>query len=188
MTGRSTGPSCCPAPTRSASAASPGSWPPRRGSSASGNPPPSPPRPAPPLARTLASVWCRCPICRDLVRIPPGGLLALPPSFMVNQLMDLMARQKRETIPTCSLHPGQVLVTRCPHSCLTSTLPGAALLRDLRPGVLPRVCGRQPHQPQQPHQPHQPHQHHGPGPQQPRHQQQQQPQQYYQVSAVTRDT
>ena len=47
MTGRSTGPSCCPAPTPSASAASPGSWPPRRGSSASGDPPPPPPRPAP---------------------------------------------------------------------------------------------------------------------------------------------
>jgi hypothetical protein len=33
---------------------------------------------------------------------------ALPPSFLVNQLLDLMARQRREVIPKCSTHQTQV--------------------------------------------------------------------------------
>ena len=32
----------------------------------------------------------------------------MPPSFLVNQLLDLMARQRREVIPTCSTHQTQV--------------------------------------------------------------------------------
>ena len=50
----------------------------------------------------------RCPICRDLITIPRGGVQALPPSFLVNQLLDLMARQRREVIPKCSTHHNQV--------------------------------------------------------------------------------
>lgn len=38
----------------------------------------------------------RCPICRELITIPRGGVPALPPSFLVNQLLDLMSRQRRE--------------------------------------------------------------------------------------------
>lgn len=38
----------------------------------------------------------RCPICRELITIPRGGVSALPPSFLVNQLLDLMSRQRRE--------------------------------------------------------------------------------------------
>ncbi|KAJ8966960.1 hypothetical protein NQ314_003182 [Rhamnusium bicolor] len=38
----------------------------------------------------------RCPICRELINIPRGGVSALPPSFLVNQLLDLMSRQRRE--------------------------------------------------------------------------------------------
>ena len=34
----------------------------------------------------------RCPICRELITIPRGGVCNLPPSFLVNQLLDLMAR------------------------------------------------------------------------------------------------
>ena len=50
----------------------------------------------------------RCPICRELITIPRGGVQALPPSFLVNQLLDLMARQRREVIPKCSQHQNQV--------------------------------------------------------------------------------
>ncbi len=50
----------------------------------------------------------RCPICRELITIPRGGVSALPPSFLVNQLLDLMARQRREIIPKCSTHQTQV--------------------------------------------------------------------------------
>lgn len=52
----------------------------------------------------------RCPICRELITIPQGGVQALPPSFLVNQLLDLMARQRREVIPKCSTHQNQELL------------------------------------------------------------------------------
>lgn len=50
----------------------------------------------------------RCPICRESITIPRGGVPALPPSFLVNQLLDLMARQRREVVPKCSIHLNQV--------------------------------------------------------------------------------
>ncbi|XP_063972988.1 tripartite motif-containing protein 2-like isoform X1 [Diachasmimorpha longicaudata] len=52
----------------------------------------------------------RCPICRELITIPRGGVPALPPSFLVNQLLDLMSRQRREVIPKCSVHVNQELL------------------------------------------------------------------------------
>ncbi|CAG7825030.1 unnamed protein product [Allacma fusca] len=52
----------------------------------------------------------RCPICRELINIPRGGVSALPPSFLVNQLLDLMASQRREVIPKCSTHSNQELL------------------------------------------------------------------------------
>jgi len=52
----------------------------------------------------------RCPICRELITIPRGGVVCLPPSFLVNQLLDLMARQRREVIPKCSTHQTQELL------------------------------------------------------------------------------
>jgi tripartite motif-containing protein 2/3 len=52
----------------------------------------------------------RCPICRELITIPRGGVQALPPSFLVNQLLDLMARQRREVVPKCSTHLNQELL------------------------------------------------------------------------------
>lgn len=52
----------------------------------------------------------RCPICRELINIPQGGVAALPPSFLVNQLLDLMARQRRDVVPRCSTHPNQELL------------------------------------------------------------------------------
>lgn len=52
----------------------------------------------------------RCPICRALVQLPSGGVSALPPSFVVNQLLDLMSRQRREVVPKCSTHQRQDLL------------------------------------------------------------------------------
>lgn len=61
-------------------------------------------------SQTRESGSFRCPICRELITIPRGGVAALPPSFLVNQLLDLMARQRREVIPQCSSHPGRELL------------------------------------------------------------------------------
>ncbi|GBP88495.1 Tripartite motif-containing protein 2 [Eumeta japonica] len=61
-------------------------------------------------SQTRDSGTFRCPICRELITIPRGGVPALPPSFLVNQLLDLMARQRREVIPQCSSHPGRELL------------------------------------------------------------------------------
>ena len=40
--------------------------------------------------------------------LPTGGVAALPPSFVVNQLLDLMSRQRREVVPKCSTHQTEV--------------------------------------------------------------------------------
>lgn len=52
----------------------------------------------------------RCPICRDTIGIPRGGVIAFPPSFIVNQLLDLMSRQRRDVIPKCSIHASEELL------------------------------------------------------------------------------
>lgn len=46
----------------------------------------------------------RCPICRETITIPRGGVPAFPPSFIVNQLLDLMAGQRRDVVPKCAVH------------------------------------------------------------------------------------
>lgn len=45
----------------------------------------------------------RCPICRELIVVPQnGGVPALPPSFLVNQLLDLISTHRQRTlIPSC---------------------------------------------------------------------------------------
>ncbi|KAL4221155.1 hypothetical protein ACF0H5_019414 [Mactra antiquata] len=52
----------------------------------------------------------RCPICRETIGIPRGGVIAFPPSFIVNQLLDLMSRQRRDVIPKCSVHAAEELL------------------------------------------------------------------------------
>lgn len=37
-------------------------------------------------------------------------MIAFPPSFIVNQLLDLMSRQRRDVIPKCSIHAGEELL------------------------------------------------------------------------------
>uniref|UniRef100_A0A2C9K4L2 RING-type domain-containing protein n=1 Tax=Biomphalaria glabrata TaxID=6526 RepID=A0A2C9K4L2_BIOGL len=61
-------------------------------------------------AQTLDTGSFRCPICRENIHIPQGGVSAFPPSFIVNQLLDLMAQQRRDIIPKCSAHPTQELL------------------------------------------------------------------------------
>lgn len=46
-----------------------------------------------------------CPICSRAFEVPPGGAGALPASFVVNQLLDLMANgRRRDVIPKCAEH------------------------------------------------------------------------------------
>ncbi|BHF57283.1 hypothetical protein SprV_0100022400 [Sparganum proliferum] len=52
----------------------------------------------------------RCPICRETIAVPGGGAAAFPPAFIVNQLLDLLASQRRDRVPKCRLHPSQELL------------------------------------------------------------------------------
>ncbi|GFO22021.1 cellular tumor antigen p53 [Plakobranchus ocellatus] len=60
-------------------------------------------------AQTLDTGSFRCPICRENVQVPQGGVPSFPPSFIVNQLLDLMAQQRRDVVPKCATHPQQEL-------------------------------------------------------------------------------
>lgn len=53
----------------------------------------------------------RCPICRETIVVPrSGGISSLPPSFVVNQLLDLVKNQRRDLVPRCSNHPNEELL------------------------------------------------------------------------------
>ncbi|PAA65625.1 hypothetical protein BOX15_Mlig016042g1 [Macrostomum lignano] len=52
----------------------------------------------------------RCPICREGIAVPIGGAAAFPPSFVVNQLLDLMVSQRKDLVPKCSIHTGRELL------------------------------------------------------------------------------
>ena len=47
---------------------------------------------------------------REVIQVPRGGVSVLPPSFLVNQLLDLMTRKRREIIPKCGVHFSQELL------------------------------------------------------------------------------
>ncbi|VEL10759.1 unnamed protein product, partial [Protopolystoma xenopodis] len=51
-----------------------------------------------------------CPICRVGITVPRDGATAFPPAFIVNQLLDLLASQRRDLVPKCRLHPSQELL------------------------------------------------------------------------------
>ncbi len=61
-------------------------------------------------AQSRDNITFRCPICRETITIPRGGVTCFPPSFIVNQLLDLMQAQRRDIIPKCSVHPRQELM------------------------------------------------------------------------------
>ena len=53
----------------------------------------------------------KCPICRETIIVPRiGGINALPPSFIVNQLLDLVKNQRRDLISRCINHPNEELL------------------------------------------------------------------------------
>ncbi|KRX60225.1 Tripartite motif-containing protein 2 [Trichinella sp. T9] len=62
------------------------------------------------LPQSLESGSFRCPICRETIPLPRGGVPALPPSFLVNQLIDLMNNRRRDLIPKCSTHVSEELL------------------------------------------------------------------------------
>ena len=49
-----------------------------------------------------------CPICRQRISVPAGGVSSLPPSYIVNQLLEMMKKQRKDVIQRCSTHPHQV--------------------------------------------------------------------------------
>lgn len=52
----------------------------------------------------------RCPICRETIPVPRTGVQSLPPSFVINQLIDLMSRQRRDLVPKCATHADEELL------------------------------------------------------------------------------
>ncbi|TGZ61877.1 hypothetical protein CRM22_007726 [Opisthorchis felineus] len=52
----------------------------------------------------------RCPICREDIPVPAGGASSFPPAFIVNQLLDLLATQRRDVVPKCRIHSNQELL------------------------------------------------------------------------------
>lgn len=65
---------------------------------------------SPTLNNSTEAGCIKCPICRQNIAIPNGGIGALPPSFLVNQLFDLVNKKPREFIPKCSVHIDQELL------------------------------------------------------------------------------
>ena len=61
-------------------------------------------------SQSIDTGYFRCPICREHIGIPRGGVSSFPPSFIVNQLLDLMSSQRRDVIPKCSNHPQHELL------------------------------------------------------------------------------
>jgi tripartite motif-containing protein 2/3 len=58
---------------------------------------------------TYSESFISCPICRETIILPRLGVNAFPPSFIINQLLDLMKNKKRDLIPRCSNHSNEVV-------------------------------------------------------------------------------
>ena len=57
------------------------------------------------MAVTDAAIRPRCPVCSAVFMMPAAGPAALPPSFVVNQLLDLMSSGiRRDVVPKCAEH------------------------------------------------------------------------------------
>lgn len=52
----------------------------------------------------------RCPLCREMITLPSGGSNAFPSSFLINQLLDLMQKQRKDVVPNCSIHQQEQLL------------------------------------------------------------------------------
>lgn len=80
------------------------------------------------LVQATGSQQLRCPICREAVTLPAPGVAALPPSFLVNQLLDLVQGRRREVVPKCVTHPAAPELLFC-ETCdrvFCSACPGDA--------------------------------------------------------------
>lgn len=59
----------------------------------------------------IVTAKIRCPICRSSITLPAqGGVHALPPSFLINQLLDLMGSMRKNVVMKCSSHPSEDLM------------------------------------------------------------------------------
>jgi hypothetical protein len=60
----------------------------------------------------VVDMCIRCPICRESILLPRnGGVCNLPPSFIINQLLDLVKSKKsRDIVPRCCNHPTEELL------------------------------------------------------------------------------
>uniref|UniRef100_A0A8R1HPM3 Uncharacterized protein n=1 Tax=Caenorhabditis japonica TaxID=281687 RepID=A0A8R1HPM3_CAEJA len=52
----------------------------------------------------------RCPLCREVCAIPVGGVISFPAAFFINQLLDVMQKQRKDVVPSCSNHPQDQLL------------------------------------------------------------------------------
>ncbi|VDP36584.1 unnamed protein product [Heligmosomoides polygyrus] len=52
----------------------------------------------------------RCPMCREVCALPAGGVHALPAAFLINQLLDVMQKQRKDVVPSCTIHPTEQLL------------------------------------------------------------------------------
>ncbi|CAB3404825.1 unnamed protein product [Caenorhabditis bovis] len=52
----------------------------------------------------------KCPLCRDVCILPPGGVTSFPAAFFINQLLDVMQKQRKDVVPSCTTHPSDQLL------------------------------------------------------------------------------
>ncbi|KHN86459.1 Tripartite motif-containing protein 2 [Toxocara canis] len=62
------------------------------------------------MAQVLETGVMRCPMCREMAMLPAGGVVSFPSSFLINQLLDLMQKQRRDVVPNCSVHQQEQLL------------------------------------------------------------------------------
>ncbi|CAG9529539.1 unnamed protein product [Cercopithifilaria johnstoni] len=62
------------------------------------------------LPQVVETGIIRCPLCREIITLPSGGSNAFPSSFLINQLLDLMQKQRKDVVPNCSVHQQEQLL------------------------------------------------------------------------------
>ncbi|KAL3994578.1 Filamin/ABP280 repeat family protein [Acanthocheilonema viteae] len=62
------------------------------------------------LPQVIETGIVRCPLCREMITLPSGGSNAFPSSFLINQLLDLMQKQRKDVVPNCSVHQQEQLL------------------------------------------------------------------------------
>uniref|UniRef100_F1KUD7 Tripartite motif-containing protein 2 n=1 Tax=Ascaris suum TaxID=6253 RepID=F1KUD7_ASCSU len=62
------------------------------------------------MPQVLETGTMRCPMCREMAMLPVGGANGFPSSFLINQLLDLMQKQRRDVVPNCAVHQQEQLL------------------------------------------------------------------------------